>query len=70
MCRIEQRNKFSLGETIEIMKPDGRNLNTTVEKILNEEGNEQESAPHPQQILYVTLSQAPETYDILRRKED
>ena len=24
LCRIEQRNKFSVGETIEIMKPDGR----------------------------------------------
>ena len=24
MYRIEQRNKFSVGETVEIMKPDGR----------------------------------------------
>ena len=70
VCRIEQRNKFSLGETIEIMKPDGRNQEVTVERIVNEEGKEQESAPHPQQILYVTLSQAPEKYDILRRKEN
>lgn len=70
LCRIEQRNKFSVGETIEIMKPDGRNLPVKVEKILNEEGQEQESAPHPQQVLYVALSQVPEKYDILRRKED
>ncbi len=68
-CRIEQRNKFSVGEEIEIMKPDGRNISVTVEKILNEEGEEQESAPHPQQVLYVKLSQTPERYDILRRKE-
>ena len=70
LCRIEQRNKFSVGETIEIMKPDGRNLSVKVEKILDEEGREQESAPHPQQVLYVALSQVPEKYDILRRKED
>ena len=70
LCRIEQRNKFSVDETIEIMKPDGRNLPVKVEKILNEEGQEQESAPHPQQVLYVALSQVPEKYDILRRKED
>ena len=70
LCRIEQRNKFSVGESIEIMKPDGRNIAVTVEKIFNEEGEEQESAPHPQQVLYVKFSQVPETYDILRRKEN
>ncbi len=70
MCRIEQRNKFSVGETIEIMKPDGRNVEVTVERILNEEGGEQESAPHSKQVLYVKLSECPEKYDILRRAEN
>lgn len=69
MCRIEQRNKFSVGETIEIMKPDGRNVEVTVERILNEEGGEQESAPHSKQVLYVKLSECPEKYDLLRRAE-
>ena len=41
LCRIEQRNKFSVGETIEIMKPDGRNIEAEVLRILNEEGKEQ-----------------------------
>lgn len=70
MCRIEQRNKFSVGETIEIMKLDGRNVEVTVERILNEEGGEQESAPHSKQVLYVKLSECPEKYDILRRAEN
>lgn len=65
---IEQRNKFSVGEVIEIMKPDGRNLEVTVLSIRNEDGQEQESAPHPQQKLVVTLSDAAEKYDILRKK--
>ena len=69
MIRIEQRNKFSVGETIEIMKPDGRNIEVTVEKILNEDGEEQESAPHSKQVLYVGLQGMAEKYDILRRKE-
>ena len=51
-CRIEQRNKFSVGEQIEIMKPDGQNVGT-VKRILNEDGEEQESASHPKQILHV-----------------
>ena len=70
MCRIEQRNKFSVGETIEIMKPDGRNVEVTVERILNEEGGEQESAPHSKQVLYVKLSECPEKYDLRRRAEN
>lgn len=70
LCRIEQRNKFSVGETIEIMKPDGRNVEVTVERILNEEGQEQDSAPHSKQVLYVKLSECPEKYDLLRRAEN
>ena len=69
LYRIEQRNKFSVGETIEIMKPDGRNIETTVKRIVDEEGNEQESAPHPKQVLYVKLDHEASQYDILRRAE-
>lgn len=65
---ITQRNKFSVGETIEIMKPDGSNVQTTVLSIVNEEGQEQESAPHPQQKLRVLLSEKASHYDLLRKK--
>lgn len=68
-CRIEQRNKFTVGETIEIMKPDGRNLSVTVKGIAAEDGTPQESAPHSKQVLFVELTQAPDIYDILRREE-
>lgn len=68
--RIEQRNKFSVGETIEIMKPDGENVEVTVKRIINEDGEDQESAPHSKQVLYIELEggQASQ-YDILRRQE-
>lgn len=69
LCRIEQRNKFSVGETIEIMKPCGDNVEVEVKKILNEDREEQESAPHSKQVLWVELSETPEVYDILRRRE-
>lgn len=68
VCRIEQRNKFSVGEEIEIMKPDGRNVRATVISITDENGASQESAPHPKQVLYVKLSEPAEVYDILRRE--
>ena len=67
--RISQRNKFSVGEVIEVMKPDGENVEVTVKSIQDEEGNFMESAPHPQQILYINLGTELEMYDILRRKE-
>lgn len=75
MYRIEQRNKFSVGEMIEIMKPDGRNIEVRVLRIVDEEGNEQEGAPHPKQVLYVELGCGdgilrPARFDILRRAEE
>ena len=64
--RIEQRNKFCKGDVIEIMKPDGRNIPVTVNAIYDDEGNEVESAPHPQQVLWLDLSEKPQQYDLLR----
>ena len=55
LYRIEQRNKFSVGEEIEIMKPDGENLTVTVKRIVDEDGADMESAPHPKQVLYIDL---------------
>ncbi len=68
--RTEQRNKFSVGEQIEVMKPDGRNIPVTVREMRDEKGTPMESAPHPKQTLYVDLGYAPDKYDILRRKEE
>ncbi len=67
--RLEQKNKFSVGETIEVMKPDGRNLQARVQGIYNEEGESQDSAPHARQIVYVQLDAETEPWDILRRRE-
>ncbi|MCX4318662.1 MAG: U32 family peptidase [Lachnospiraceae bacterium] len=70
LCQIRQRNKFSVGEMIEVMKPDGENESVTVLKILDEEGKELESAPHPKQKLFLDLGTTLSQYDILRRKEE
>ncbi len=70
LYQIEQRNKFSVGEEIEVMKPSGENLIVTVQKILDEDGNEMESAPHPKQKLLIDLGTPLARYDILRRKEE
>lgn len=66
---IEQRNKFSVGEEIEIMKPDGENRVVTVKAIYDEEGNAMDSAPHPKQKLWIDLGTEMDRFDILRRRE-
>ncbi len=63
---LEQRNKFCVGDTVEIMKPGGENLLVTVEKMLDEKGQDIGSCPHPQQKIKVLFSEAPEAMDIIR----
>ena len=67
--RIEQRNKFSVGENIEVMKPNGDNISVKVLGIYDEQGNLLESAPHPKQIVFVDLGIELDEFDILRREE-
>jgi putative protease len=70
LYRMEQRNKFSVGEKIEIMKPDGRNIVATVKNMTDDNGEAIESCPHPLQIFYVDLGVDMDEFDILRRRED
>lgn len=70
LYRIEQRNKFSVGQKIEVMKPNGDNIEVIVKRIMNEEGLEVESAPHPKQVLFIDLGIELDQYDILRVKEE
>lgn len=70
LARIEQRNKFSVGETIEIMKPDGRNCPAKVLAMYNGEWEAVESCPHSKQEIWLELSETPARYDILRKKAD
>lgn len=65
-ARFEQKNKFCVGDVIEIMKPDGRNVSAKVLAMYNEDGEAVESCPHSKQVLYVELSEKAQRYDILR----
>ena len=68
--RIEQKNKFCVGDWIEVMKPDGRNIPVKVLSMVTQDGREVDSAPHPGQVLWVELSQSADRYDILRVSKD
>ena len=69
LISLEQRNKFCVGDEIEIMKPDGRDVPARVERILDENGEDMESAPHAKQTLRVQLSGQAEKYDLLRMRK-
>ena len=67
---LEQKNKFYTGQKIEVMKPDGRDIEVEVVAIKDEEGNEMESCPHPKQKLTINLGMELDKGDILRMKDE
>ena len=77
MARITQRNKFCVGDIIEVMKPDGRNVMSRVDALYDEERVPVQSAPHAAQKLFVKLTDTQDDkaaeidrFDILRIKAD
>lgn len=55
IATIEQRNKFSLGDVIEVFGPSIDTFTQTVNVLLDSEENPIESAPHPQQIVKLKM---------------
>jgi len=66
---FEQKNKFGVGDKIQIMKADGRDVNATVLKMWDENGAEIESCPHPQSIVKIKFDADVEVMDIMRSVE-
>ncbi len=64
--KIQQRNYFKLGDTIEVLSPESFGMNFTATKIVNEAGEECESACHPQEILTLDCTAPVKKGDILR----
>ncbi|HIT87021.1 MAG TPA: U32 family peptidase [Candidatus Coprocola pullicola] len=64
---VEQRNKFSVGEEIEVMRAKGAFFSMKIEKIWNEAGEEITTAPHPQEILKVQFTQPVKKFDMMRK---
>lgn len=66
LVKIDQRNKFCVGDAIEIMKPDFQNVSVKVLEMYDETMAPIESCPHPKQTIYLRLSEQPQQYDLLR----
>lgn len=67
---IEQRNKFSVGDTIDVLSPNLPPTQFTLKNIWDEQMQEQPAAPHPQQRIYIACPVPLAKGDLLRRKLD
>ncbi len=64
---VEQRRKFSVGDTVEILPPKGEVISCIVHGLWDHEGNAIESAPHPKQIVKFKVDRSIPVPSILRK---
>lgn len=69
LTTVEQRNKFGIGDTVEIFGPRTPYYEEVIKEMYNEEGEPIESAPHPQQILRIKFERTPDEGFIIRKKK-
>lgn len=66
VMKIEQRNNFKVGDTIEVFGPNTLATKIKVDSVINEENESISVANHPQEVLYVKVPFKVEKNDILR----
>ena len=67
LCKITQRNYFSVGDKIEIFTPDGQRILHVVDKLYNEDMEEVEKANHAEEILYFNIDKEIPYASMIRR---
>lgn len=67
--RITQRNKFFVGDTVEIMRPNGDDEPVRVLAMYDNDGTPVESCPHAKQTLWLELSAPAGRYELLRMRK-
>ena len=67
LCKITQRNYFSVGDKVEIFTPDGQRILHVVDKLYNEDMEEVEKANHAEEILYFNIDKEIPYASMIRR---
>lgn len=67
---FEQKNKFCVGDEVEIMKPNGENVVTKVLSMEDEKGQKVDSCPHPGQRIRLRVECELQEYDIIRKEKE
>lgn len=68
LAKIEQRNKFIKGDTVEFLSPDKDNFSQEITEMYNDEMQPIEEAPHPQQTVYIKTVYPVKYPDLMRKK--
>lgn len=64
---VEQRNRFAVGDEVEILRPREEPLQYKVKAIYDQDGQSLAAAPHPQQLVWLPLEKKLDQYAILRK---
>ena len=67
LCKITQRNYFSVGDKVEIFTPDGQRILHIVDKLYNEDMEEVEKANHAEEVLYFNIDKEIPYASMIRR---
>ncbi len=70
VATIEQRNRFFVGDTVEVIGPDYRGFEQVVTALYDDKGTAIESVPHPQMIFEMAMDQPVAPMDLLRMKRE
>ncbi len=69
MLKVRQRNRFKVGQTLEILRPGPGAVSFPVEAIFTGDGERRDAAPHPNEVLFIPCPERAEPGDFLRRRE-
>mgnify|MGYP004626482629 FL=1 len=67
LAKMEQRNNFKVGDTIEIFGPEIENIKLIVKEMYNEEMEKIEVAPHPLQVIYIKVPKSVYKNNLVRK---
>ena len=68
VCLISQRNRFFVGDELDILPPDGLSYTTVCRTLTTEDGEAVESAPHPMQRLLMRTDEPLVKGAVIRKK--
>ena len=70
VCVITQRNKFLVGDELDILPPDGMSYTTVCRRLVTDDGEDVAAAPHPMQRLRMTTDKPVERGAVIRKRND
>jgi putative protease len=67
---ITQRNKFFVGDTLDVLPPSGIPFDVKCISLINQYGEQVENAPHPVERLTMKCDKAIPSGSVIRKKRD